>query len=307
MQGWVARVAALLLLLLAGCAGPSSADRPPDLLVFAPHPDDEVLGCAGLIRRTLAGGARVRVVFFTHGDGFPRFASQISGKPAERLGPDDFLELARFRQEQSRQAILALGGSFDDLVFLGFPDSALEAVSRSDTPVRQKFTERTETYGPTTRRPSPYTRAALLKEVVEQIRDFRPGRICVSGEADQHPDHRSAFLITREAAALAAHPRPLETYLIHGGPEWPWPLGDTPGSPLERHVVDGREIPIGVSWPPPIRVALSSDEIARKREAILAHASHLRGATEPDFLKKREYLLSFVKSEEVFWPAEVRR
>lgn len=297
---------ALLVTLLVGCAGTSRAERPADLLVFAPHPDDEALGCGGMIRRAIAGGARVRVVFLTNGDGFPGFASLVRGKPVERLGPEDFLELARFRQEQSRQAMLALGGHPDDLVFLGYPDSALEEVARSERPVRQKFTERTETYGPPPRRPAPYTRAALLKDVGDQIRDFRPERICVSGEADAHPDHRTAFVIAREAAVLAGHAGAFETYLIHGGPEWPWPPGDTPHAALERQVVHGKNVPAGVPWPPPIRRALTPDEIQRKREAIRAHATHLLGATDADLVRKRQYLESFVKSEEVFWPVELK-
>ena len=41
------------------------------LLVISPHPDDETLGAAGLIRRVVASGGAVRVVWMTSGDGFP--------------------------------------------------------------------------------------------------------------------------------------------------------------------------------------------------------------------------------------------
>src|SRR5438132_8706173 len=37
------------------------------LLVLAPHPDDEVIGCGGLIARHLLAGRRVRVVVVTDG------------------------------------------------------------------------------------------------------------------------------------------------------------------------------------------------------------------------------------------------
>jgi LmbE family N-acetylglucosaminyl deacetylase len=37
------------------------------ILILAPHPDDEVVGCAAAIGRAQAAGARVSVLFLTHG------------------------------------------------------------------------------------------------------------------------------------------------------------------------------------------------------------------------------------------------
>lgn len=47
------------------------------LLVLAPHPDDELLGCAGLIMNTLAQGGMVKVVVVTEGG--------LGGNPQQRL------------------------------------------------------------------------------------------------------------------------------------------------------------------------------------------------------------------------------
>ena len=41
------------------------------LLVIAPHPDDEILGAGGLMRRVHDLGGMVRVVYLTDGDGYP--------------------------------------------------------------------------------------------------------------------------------------------------------------------------------------------------------------------------------------------
>ena len=38
------------------------------LLVIAPHPDDEVLGCGGLISKVKSGGGKVHVLCFTVGN-----------------------------------------------------------------------------------------------------------------------------------------------------------------------------------------------------------------------------------------------
>jgi LmbE family N-acetylglucosaminyl deacetylase len=299
--------------ILAGCASESTDGERQivDLLVFAPHPDDEALGCAGILRQALASGKRVKIAVFTNGDGFPGFAGRLAGKPAERLTPGDFVELARYRQSQSIAALKALGGRPEDLVFLGYPDSGLTQVyqARSSGPFRQKFTERSETYGVAKRdyhtdvhgRAAPYTRASALGDVVELIRTFRPSRICVTSPADSHPDHQAAFRFVKDGIEATGFAGIFETYLIHGGPEWPWPPGVTPHSRFEAHPVKGEQVPRGVPWPPSRRVDLSPEEVRLKHAAIRAHMTHLAGATEGPLAHEKGYLESFVKSEEVFW------
>jgi LmbE family N-acetylglucosaminyl deacetylase len=277
-----------------------------DLLVFAPHPDDESLGCAGLLHRIHRRGGRAVVAVFTQGDGFPAFASLIAGKPAERLGPEDFKVLAEFRRRQSEAAWRAVGGAPGDLSLLGYPDSGLLDVyrTRGTEPYLQRFTRQHETYG--TARPSPYTHAAVLSDVVALISELRPARIAVTHEADAHADHRAAFLFVRDAVEKCGYRGPLDAYLIHGGPEWPWPAGATPGAPFEAHEVGGAPSPRDVAWPPPRRVPLDPADAAAKERAIRAQASHLVGDLSRTLQEERDYLLSFVKSEEVFWPVERR-
>src|SRR6476646_4479916 len=40
------------------------------MLVFAPHPDDEVLAAGGLIQQVREGGGTVHVVYLTSGDSY---------------------------------------------------------------------------------------------------------------------------------------------------------------------------------------------------------------------------------------------
>lgn len=46
-------------------------DAGTNLLVVAPHPDDETLGAGGLMQRVHAAGGDVSVVYLTDGDGYP--------------------------------------------------------------------------------------------------------------------------------------------------------------------------------------------------------------------------------------------
>src|SRR5438876_2223839 len=72
------------------------------LLVLAPHPDDEVIGCGGLVALHLREGRKVRVVVATDGG--------EAGEPGER-------------QRESRAAVASLGSA--EVEFLNFPDRHL--------------------------------------------------------------------------------------------------------------------------------------------------------------------------------------
>jgi len=314
--GFLASLVLLLLAASCGTSGDGGSAEPADLLVFAPHPDDETLGCAGILHQALKRGERVKVVIFTNGDGFPASASLIARKPVERLGENDFKELARFRQIQSQTAFQTLGGRAEDLIFLGYPDSALDQVYRTSSPIpfRQRYTGSSATYGMAQQdyhrdvhgRPAPYTYEGVLGDLTDLIGRWRPARICVTHEADAHPDHQAAFRFVRDAVQKTAYRGELDAYVIHGGPQWPWPLGKTPASPYDVHEVKGEWVPKGLSWPPSRRVALTPDEVRVKEAAIQAQASHLTAEAEGPMLEERAYLESFVKSEEVFWRMDRR-
>jgi len=80
------------------------------LLVLAPHPDDEVIGCGGLVAQHLRERRAVRVVVATDG--------------AEAAPAEDRDTYRARREDESRRAFEKLGG--DDIHFLRFPDRALD-------------------------------------------------------------------------------------------------------------------------------------------------------------------------------------
>ena len=76
------------------------------LLVVAPHPDDESIGCGGTVRLHVERGDRVDVVYLTSGE-----------LGLEELAPD---AARKVREEEAEQAAAVLGLS--DLTFLRHPD-----------------------------------------------------------------------------------------------------------------------------------------------------------------------------------------
>lgn len=87
---------------------PMPIEQATRVLVFAPHPDDESIGCGGLIARLAGAGVPVRVVLVTDGGG------------AGGLEPG----AAQVRQQEFRQALQRLG--VHDAALLGFVDGDLQ-------------------------------------------------------------------------------------------------------------------------------------------------------------------------------------
>lgn len=276
-----------------------------DLLVFAPHPDDETIGAGGVIQQALAAGKQVRVVFATSGDAYPEAASALLRKPIAELRPSDYVSLAATRQREAITAVALLGLSASSLVFLGYPDAAMTAVCANESlsPVESPTTGKRSTYGPVVAdyhtvshgQPAPYTRRSAFADVVEILRDSRAAAVYVTDHADTHLDHSAIFELVAAATAAIDYVGELLTFVVHSGPNecWPWPNGAGPHSEFEQHVVDGITYPIGAQWPPPVRAPVTTSECAVKLQAIRAHASQCA--------VDGEYLQSFVKSEEVFW------
>jgi LmbE family N-acetylglucosaminyl deacetylase len=82
-------------------------------LILAPHPDDESLGCGGLIAACVAAGRHPLVVVLTDGAG---------SHPGSRTFPPD--RLRAVRAEEVRTAVGCLGLAPERVVLLGEPDTA---------------------------------------------------------------------------------------------------------------------------------------------------------------------------------------
>lgn len=205
------------------------------LLVLAPHPDDEAIAAAGLIQRVLAAGGAVRVVMLTSGDGFPEgveAADRIRHPTAA-----DYRQYGRLRERETEDALAHLGSGRAHPVFLGFPDGGL-------CPLASKYLSFMSPY---TRRVSPpateqivrgviYRGSDLRRELEWNFVDFNPSIVVLPHSEDEHPDHCSTYIFTREAMKQLARdhgrrPPRLLHYLVHYT-DWP-PLNDlSESSPL---------------------------------------------------------------------------
>jgi LmbE family N-acetylglucosaminyl deacetylase len=98
--------------LRSNVADLSPADLERPAIVLAPHPDDETLGCGGLIASKRAIGVDVTVAFLTDGAG-------------SHHHPDGRAELAARRRVEAQAACRILGVADERVVFVGIPDGAL--------------------------------------------------------------------------------------------------------------------------------------------------------------------------------------
>jgi len=133
------------------------------VLVVAPHPDDETLGCGGLIAECCARGNSVHVLILTDGTGSHTKSREY---PRQRL--------AALREDETRQAVATLGLPEDRLTFFGLQDG--------HAPLRGSKLR------------------ATAGRIAEHARERAIGTICTTWWYDPHRDHRAAYRLARLAA-----------------------------------------------------------------------------------------------------------
>ena len=82
-------------------------------LIIAPHPDDETIGCGGMITRFCMQGRNVHVVIVTDGS---------SSTQSDVITPE---KLAAIRRQESLSALKVLGLSHENVFFLGYQDNQI--------------------------------------------------------------------------------------------------------------------------------------------------------------------------------------
>jgi LmbE family N-acetylglucosaminyl deacetylase len=283
------RAAVLALLVFTACpraVGP----RHTELLVIAPHPDDEVLMAGGLMAQTIARGGAVTVVLVTNGDA-----------TCERD--------AAVREGESVAALTSLGVT--EVRFLGFPDGALKLLGPAPlAPRAHRWPDGTcgaldETWADGRRgfmdeprkrtgRSSKWTAQALEDELTIVLTELAPREVVVPHGIDDHADHAMTYTFFRRALDRSSTaPSTIRRAVVHAGPTWPQEgVAFRPARPMPP-------------LPEPLAGYLPTDRLlidARaKLEALGHYRSQLDGALNDD------WLASFATVDEVFFSERLVR
>lgn len=285
---FLALLLALSLPLARACA--AAAGIPPidshtSLLVVSPHPDDETLCCAGVIRRVVAAGGRASIVWLTSGD-----ASELDLLLIERtlrIRPDKMRDLAARRMREARAAAAILGVPPERQFFLGYPDEGLLTLitDHFTTPYYSKFNGAlTVPYADTFAAGHPYTGESLERDLARVLDRVQPTLVLAPSPRDAHPDHRAAGILTLQVLSRRHELAAARFWIVHGGPGWPSPRGLAMKRPL---VEPPRGRGLGLT-----AFALDPLEEADKLRAVRQYHTQMSVMSS--------FLLSFVRTNELY-------
>lgn len=295
----------------AFAAGPSQR-----ILVVAPHEDDEMLAYAGVMRAAVEAGDEIRTVVVTNGD--------ATGGAA----------MGQRRIKESFDAQRIIGVPAEDIYFLGYGDTGWAMDGANTSFVGRLYNAKnpdevmasntgTKTYGnpeinkedfhfQKTGEHADYTRNNFLNDLQTLIDEYRPDRIYTTSIYDFHWGHIGTALFTNEAVLNIKRSDPnyspiICSSLIHartlaGGQDNNWPAVDSWSGPLKPFTM-----PAALEQSTPLRwnerVSISMPDVMNvtpreqnlKYKAMAAYESQMASSWD------RDYLNSFVKSDEFFW------
>jgi LmbE family N-acetylglucosaminyl deacetylase len=157
---------------------PEQVATPQSAMIFAPHPDDETLGCGGLIALKRVQGAQVWVVLLTNGE-----ASYLYDRTANPA------TLPQTRLQEAQRAMAILGVPSSHLVCLNQPDGQLNTLSEVQ-------------------------RQSLVQVLSELIEAHQPEELYVPHKLDVHSDHEMTYGLAKQALARSSHSVTLWQYPV---------------------------------------------------------------------------------------------
>lgn len=231
-------------------------------LVLAPHPDDETLGCGGLIQRKRAAGASVHVTVVTDG------AATHDGDEAQTLTRDAVIAL---RERETIEACAILGVPAEAVSFLRLPDGDLGA------------------HGD-----------ALAERLADTVARIGPDEIYVCALADGHRDHQALAQATRDLArAGRLGGAELREYPVWF---WDFRSWRPDGLSNKAGFVSGLRAALDYARTVPVHHVSIAGLVARKRAALDCHRSQLGTYDgEPDWVGLPDAFLAHFQDDREFF------
>lgn len=273
--------------------------QPPEandsVVVFAPHSDDETLGCGGVLSMAKSNNAKVKVVLLTNGDGF-RFAAARTYKTV-RVTHQRMIDLAYRRQGETLNALQQFGLSRCDVEFLGYPDRGLAKMWEMNWSPELPYTSKATGwnyvgYDNAPTRYAPYCGESLLEDIEKQLIASKPTFVFIPHPLDNHSDHYGTYcFVTSALEQLASEGQEfakkvkLYTYLVHRG-DWP---SSNKGADASMLMPPHSLIQGDTSW---ISLTLPDDVIRAKRTAIMCYKTQTN--------LEKTFLLGFARPNEIF-------
>jgi LmbE family N-acetylglucosaminyl deacetylase len=263
------------------------------IVVFAPHPDDEVIMTAGIIKDLIDRGERVIVVNVTNGD----VLGQESGK-------------VRILESISAMNLLEL--SSDNHIFMGYGDGTLWDLYNSETvnkliPSNTVYTNAIPDYVQDFhtlmyKKPGYYNKRTLFSDILTIIRIYKPSHIYTTSLYDRLPDHRALYLFIVDAIIKIKeeyhnYSPVLHETIVHSPEENPpWPSLEVDPTPLQKYSKPSGLDLTPLDWdlvediPLPLNMQIMPRTKNLKYNALIRYESQLS-----------DYLKSFIKRNEFFW------
>lgn len=272
-------------------------------LIVAPHEDDEILGFAGSIQKTVANGDIVKVVLLTNGDYFDK-----------DLGP--------VRIRETMKALEILGVDKSNIYVMGYGDIIIQSLYECSDPniVFDAPSGYDSTYGDPssnlydyhtldTGAPAKYCYTNFKSDLYNIFDTVRPDTVFATSEAEWHPDHKFAFKIVKEIIESLNKDKGYHATLcesvIHGE-ELTWPGKLETDDKGDIKIVDfTNPFPSGGvdrDWEKVTKITLTDEEVLLKQKAIGEFDTQNNGGA--NFAGNSEFNYAFCKRDEFYWVYE---
>ena len=315
----------------------SRIQRSSSIIIVAPHPDDEILGFAGIIYDAIRMGKTVKVVLLTSGEGYgsscyfwkngcPKEDSNCSGSVCNSSELERF---GKLRIEESKKALAHLGLSSEHLITLGYPDDFIEDMLKNPDSIFQCASGKTVSASG-----KPLTGKHLVRELQTIFKTYSNAIVFTTHVRDSHEDHTALATFIQLARNELVKENiifPVYWCIIHQ-PGWgdnnSWPPPACAGEFKKDEALLSREerySPMQVLYPPASmkenpesyflvpQLWIGDDgEKCIMRKSVDEFRTQAGLAGMRDSLPHKEYegwmdrngfLLSFVKMNHLFWEA----